>query len=355
MNAPLLTPSRHLADTLRGRALAIGFDLVGFARALPTPRSESFSQWLAAGHAGTMDYLKRNVEKRLDPRRLEPWARSLVSVAVNYDAPAPRSLENHPSDCGWLSRYAWGDDYHETVKKRLHQLADAIHELGPEGTLTRVCVDTAPVLDRVWASQAGIGWFGKNTCILNRSHGSFLFLGEVVTSLDLPPDTPETDHCGTCTACIDACPTGAIVKPYVLDGRRCISYLTIELRGPVPEELRPGMGQHVFGCDICQDVCPWNRKSPRTERPEYQPRPGNVSPSLSGLLEMSREDYRARFRHSAVKRARYEGLLRNAAVAAGNSGNPSLLPALEKAAAVDPLVAEHAEWAARRIRARAGQ
>jgi len=342
-------------DRLRRMAEEVGFDLVGFAEAKPAPESAFLRAWLERGYEGEMAYLRRNVDLREDPRELEPWAKSIVSVAVNYNAEEPHSTKPRETGRGWLSRYAWGDDYHERLKAMLHQLADAIRELGEElaggtpGVETRACVDTAPILDRVCAKQSGLGWFGKNTCIIHRTWGSYLFLGEVLTNLELEPSVPETDHCGTCTACIDACPTGAIREPYVLDSRRCISYLTIELRGSVPMDLRDAMGTHVFGCDICQDVCPWNCKSPRTSRPEYEPRPGNVGPGLRELLEMSLDDYRARFRRSPVKRAKYVGLLRNVAVAAGNSEDASLIPSLKKAAQVDPLVAEHAEWAMRKL------
>ena len=342
-------------DRVRRKAEKIGFDLVGFAEAKPAPETAFLRPWLERGYEGEMAYLRRNVDLRENPRKLEPWAKSIVSVAVNYNADQPSSTDPREVGRGWLSRYAWGDDYHESFKAMLHQLADAIRELGggltggESGVETRACVDTAPILDRVCAKQSGLGWFGKNTCIIHRSQGSYLFLGEVLTNLELGPSAPETDHCGTCTACIDACPTSAIREPYVLDSRRCISYLTIELRGSIPLDLRDAMGTHVFGCDICQDVCPWNRKPPRASRSEYGPRPGNVGPELRGLLELSLDDYRTRFRRSPVKRAKYVGLLRNTAVAAGNSGDASLILSLKVAAQVDPLVAEHAEWAMRKL------
>ena len=341
--------SLELHQQIRDKAKEIGFDLFGFASAGRSPESSYYPRWLEAGYAGEMNYLHKNVDKRIDSRKLEPWAKSIICTALNYNTDAPYSTDSRPSSSGWIARYAWGDDYHDTFKSMLFQLADAVRILGPEGTQTKICVDTAPTIDRVAAENAGLGWFGKNTCILHREVGSFLFIGEVVTNLELQPDTPETDHCGTCTACIDACPTEAILEPYVLDSRRCISYLTIELKGPIPQDLRKGMGTHVFGCDICQDVCPWNGKSPKTNRPEYQSRPGNVAPQLKDLLEMSKEDYQKRFRRSPVKRAKYHGVLRNAAIAAGNSGDPSLVPSLKKAAKTDPMVAEHAEWAIRKI------
>jgi len=278
-----------------------------------------------------------------------PWARSVIAVAINYNTDSPCSTDPRPADQGWISRYAWGDDYHDTFRSMVEQLADAVREIGAADTQTKVCVDTAPALDRACARQAGIGWFGKNTLIVNRTLGSYLFLGEVLTSLELEPSERGADHCGNCTACMDACPTAALVAPHVLDSRRCIAYLTIEHRGAIPAEVRDRMGTDVFGCDICQDACPWNRRSPRSDRAEYQPRAGNVAPRLRELLDMSLEQYRERFRRSPVKRAKYLGLLRNAAVAAGNSGEAALIPYLETAARQDPLVAEHAEWAIQKL------
>jgi epoxyqueuosine reductase len=334
-----------LNDRIQHLAEEHGLDLIGIAKAEPGEYNHQLRGWLEKGYEGEMAYMRNNVEKREDPRNLEPWAKSIICAAVNYNADAPYSTDPRPSDQGWIARYAWGDDYHDTFKKTLFRFADAIREEVGEDVELKVCLDTAPILDRAYAAYSGIGWLGKNTCIIHRKLGSFIFLAEIVTSLELEPTPAETDHCGTCTACIDACPTDAILEPYVLDSRRCIYYLTIELRDNIPEEFREEVGTHIFGCDICQDVCPWNRKSPRTERPEYQPRPGSVAPPIKELLEMSEENYRQRFRKSPVKRTKYSGVLRNACVAAGNTGEVSLIPSLRKAATVSPFVAEHAEWA----------
>jgi epoxyqueuosine reductase len=342
--------TKDITRRIRDLAEAMGLDLVGFAAAQAFPEAVYLRQWLDAGHEGEMAFMRRGATERQDPRKLAAWARSLIAVAANYNTAFPLSTDPRGAGQGWISRYAWGDDYHETFAAMLRRLADQVREIGPPGTETRVCVDTAPIMDRACARQAGIGWSGKNTCTINRDMGSFLFLGEILTSLDLGASAPAADHCGTCSACLDACPTGALLAPHVLDSRRCISYLTIEFRGSVPLELRDRMGTNVFGCDICQEVCPWNRKSPRTERRDWLPRSGSVAPSLAELLEMTAEAYRVRFRHSAVKRAKYVGLLRNAAIAAGNSGCSELVPSLEKAAEKDPLVAEHAEWAIRKLK-----
>jgi len=338
-----------LNDRIKHLAGEHGLDLIGVAKAEPGKYNKHLREWLDKGFEGEMAYMSNNVEKREDPRKLEPWAKTIICAAVNYSADAPYSIDPRPSNQGWIARYAWGDDYHDAFKKTLFGFADAMREDFGEDVQLKVCLDTAPILDRAYAAYSGIGWLGKNTCVIHRKLGSFIFLGEIVTNLELEPTPAETDHCGTCTACIDACPTDAILEPYVLDSRRCISYLTIELRDNIPEEFREDMGTHIFGCDICQDVCPWNRKSPRTQRLEYQPRPGSVAPPIKELLEMSEEDFRQRFRKSPVKRAKYSGLMRNACVAAGNSGDASLISSLKKAAEAAPIVAEHAEWAIRKL------
>ena len=340
----------NFTRSILGRSEALGLELVGFAAAEPAPEAAYLRPWIEAGHAGEMAFMSRDPEKREDLRKLAPWARSVIAVAINYHTDFPYSTDPRPSEQGWISRYAWAGDYHEAFRSMVEQLADAVREIGPTGTETKVCVDTAPVMDRVCARQAGLGWFGKNTLLISRTRGSYLFLGEILTSLELEPSARGADYCGNCTACLDACPTGALVAPHVLDSRRCIAYLTIEHRGAIPAELRDRMGTNVFGCDICQDVCPWNRRAVRSGREEHQPRAGSVAPRLRELLEMSADQYRERFRRSPVKRAKYVGLLRNAAVAAGNSGEAALIPSLETAARQDPLVAEHAEWAIGKLR-----
>jgi epoxyqueuosine reductase len=339
--------SGHLKQRIQDEARQLGFDLVGVGPAVPGEESQPFQAWLDAGYDAGMAYLRRDPEVRIFPRSLAPGVQSILAVAMNYRAPGPLSIEPRRPGQAWIARYAWGDDYHEAAQVPLRRLAGTIERLAEAPA--RICIDTAPILDRACAWRAGLGWFGRNTCIIHPELGSFLFLGEILTSLKLESDAPQTDRCGTCSACIQACPTKALVRPRVLDSRRCISYWTIEHRGPIPESVRPQLGTHVFGCDVCQEVCPWNRRPPRTPRPEYQPQPGRVAPDLARILEMSPDDFRRSFRRSPVRRAKYAGFLRNAAVAAGNSGDPGLISSLRKAAAADPLVAEHAEWAIRRL------
>jgi epoxyqueuosine reductase len=325
-----------------------GFDLVGIARADAPPELAFFAEWIARGHAGEMTYLTSQVARREDLRAAFPWARSLIAVGLQYDTPFPYSTEA-PSDRGWIARYAWGDDYHDVMKTMLEGLVEDLrHEVGP--FTARTYVDTGPVVERAYAAAAGLGAWGKNTCLLHPEHGSWFFLGEAVTDLDLPADAPRPDLCGSCTACLEACPTGALPAPYVLDARRCISYLTIEVKGSLPEERRTDLGRHVFGCDICQDVCPWNRRRRQRGGPAFAPRAGLEAPDLGDLASLDDAAFRERFRRSPVRRARRRGLLRNVAVALGNSGDSSRRPILETLARdEDPLVREHALWALRRL------
>jgi epoxyqueuosine reductase len=288
----------------------------------------------------------------------------VIVCAINYNTAHPYSTEVNDSERGWISRYAWSrEDYHEAVMCRLRVVEawlqdahgqrrqDAVATAGETPALqTRCYVDTGPLVERVYAKYAGVGWIGKNTCILNQKLGSWLFLGVILTSLELEPDLPAPDRCGSCTRCIDACPTDALIAPYELDSNKCISYLTIEKCGPIPEEMREGMGRHVFGCDICQDVCPWNRKAPATTAAEFQPREGLVNPALAWLAEMSAEEFREKFRGSPIRRTKRAGLRRNAAIAMGNSGDRRFLPVLKKLAAdEDSVVAATAAWAAERL------
>jgi epoxyqueuosine reductase len=334
-----------------------GFELAGIAPVAPFPELSRFPEWIAAGHAGEMQYLEKRDEagnlKRASLRSAVPWARSVIVCAINYNTAQPYSTQTPDTDRGWISRYAWSnEDYHDAVLRSLRAVEDRLRNGSRESPeLQTLCyVDTGPVVERVYAKYAGVGWIGKNTCILNQQMGSWLFLGVVITSLELTPDFPAPDRCGSCTRCIDACPTDALVAPYQLDSNRCISYLTIEKRGDIPEEMREGMGRHVFGCDICQDVCPWNRKAPATHAEEFQPRDGLVNPALEWLAEMTAEEFRDTFRGSPIRRTKRVGLRRNAVIAMGNSGNRRFVPILEKLAAdEDPVVAEHARWAAKRL------
>jgi epoxyqueuosine reductase len=295
--------------------------------------------------------------KRAALARVAPWARSVIVCAINYNTAQPYSTQAQDPTCGWISRYAWTqEDYHDAVLRRLRQLEAAL-----QGVVTnhyppttdhcfRSYVDTGPLVERVYAKYAGIGWIAKNTCIINQKLGSWLFLGVILTSLELEADLPAPDRCGTCTRCIDACPTHAFVGPGQLDARLCISYLTIEKRGDIPEDLRAGSGRHVFGCDICQDVCPWNRKAPVTASPEFQAREGLVNPALDWLAEMRPEEFRTVFRGSPIRRTKLSGLRRNAVIAMGNSGSAKFVPTLKTLCGdPDPLVARHAQRALERL------
>ncbi len=354
--------SAEITAAVTQAATDAGFDLAGIASVDQSPELDYFPRWIAAGHAGEMKYMEARDEqgrlKRASLAHAAPWARSVVVCAINYNTAQPYSTQAPDATRGWISRYAWGQqDYHDSVMPRLRQVEAALRSTcGTEDLITRCYVDTGPVVERVVAKYAGIGWIGKNTCIINQKMGSWLFLGVILTSLDLEGDpelgVPAPDRCGTCTRCIDACPTDALIAPYQLDSNKCISYLTIEKRGALPadDELRSGMGRHIFGCDICQDVCPWNRKAPVTTAAEFQPRPELVSPALDWLAEMSAEEFRHAFRGSPVRRAKRAGLRRNAVVAMGNSGDRKFLPLLEKLAAdEDEAVAESAAWAIRKL------
>jgi epoxyqueuosine reductase len=344
-----------------------GFELAGVAPVCDLPELNHFPVWIEAGYAGEMKYMEARDEagqlKRASLRSAAPWARSVIVCAINYNTAHPYSTQVNDSERGWISRYAWSrEDYHEAVMRRLRVVEnwlrdyvqreqDALATAGGTPALqTRCYVDTGPLVERVYAKYAGVGWIGKNTCILNQKLGSWLFLGVILTSLELEPDLPAPDRCGSCTRCIEACPTDALIAPYQLDSNKCISYLTIEKRGAIPEEMREGMGRHVFGCDICQDVCPWNRKAPATSAEEFQPREGLVNPALEWLAEMSAEEFREKFRGSPIRRTKRTGLRRNAAIAMGNSGDARFIPALEKLQADDdPVVAESARWAVERL------
>jgi epoxyqueuosine reductase len=352
--------SAEITAVVRQAATDAGFDLAGVAPVEDVPELEYFPRWIDAGHAGEMKYLEARDEqgrlKRASLAHAAPWARSVVVCAINYNTAQPYSTPATDEGRGWISRYAWGrQDYHDSVMPRLRQVETALRSAyRADDLITRCYVDTGPVVERVAAKYAGIGWIGKNTCIINQKIGSWLFLGVILTSLDLEqdlePSLPAPDRCGSCTRCIDACPTDALIAPYQLDSNKCIAYLTIEKRGSIPEELRSGMGRHVFGCDICQDVCPWNRKAPATNAAEFQPREEMVNPALDWLAEMSEEEFRETFRGSPVRRAKRAGLRRNAVIAMGNSGDRKFLPLLDKLAEDDDeVVRESAAWAVRKL------
>lgn len=352
-----------LSERVRAVGLALGLDRVGIARAEPGPDTAFLREWLARGHAGEMDYLARRAEERVDPRRVLPGARSVVVVALRYDVPEPAGAPAPDAGPrGRVSRYAGGDDYHAVLRERLRSLEAALPALADRPVRSRSFVDTGPVLERALAARAGLGWIGKNTCLIDPELGSYLFLGVVLTDLGLDPDAPEPDHCGSCRACLDACPTDAFPAPYELDARRCLSYTTIELRGSVPGPLREAQGDWVYGCDVCQDVCPWNTRSRRPDaadplglRARLAPREPWRRPTLSWLLGLPEDAWRAATRRSALRRAGHRGLLRNALIAAGNSGVPALAPAVRRHAdGDDPLLAEHARWALVRLEGEEG-
>ncbi len=372
------------------RARAAGFDLCGVApvEAAPDSASGSFEElshlpeWLAHGFAGEMSYLRD--PRRADPRLVLEGARSLIVVALNYNSTHPYSTEipaeySGDSPRGWISRYAWGDDYHEVLGEKLESLIAAMRAEFHEPFEARAYVDTGPIVERVAAKYAGLGWLAKNTCLINGEFGSWLFLGVIITTLNLAPslapgEPPAADLCGNCRLCLDACPTQAFPAPYVLDASRCISYLTIELRGEIPHQLRPRIGRAVIGCDICQDVCPWNRKAPITKlaafvprqlRPAKENKDGGgqtkngslIAPELEALASLTQEEFSKLFRGSAVKRAKWRGIVRNACVALGNShlardsaAYERVVGLLERLAAnADALIAEHARWALARL------
>jgi len=374
-----------LADTLWivDQAKTLGFDLCGVVRTEKFPELEQMPEWLARSYAGEMKYLAD--PRRSDPQKVMPGIQSAIVGLLNYNTARPLSTDpalpiDYSTPRGWISRYAWGGDYHDVLRERLDALVESLRERFTEPFEARAYVDTGPVQERVLAKYAGLGWLGKNTLLLNQMLGSFFFLGVILTTLDLEPtigenELPPPDMCGSCRRCLDACPTQAFVEPYVMDARKCISYLTIELRGSIPEEFREPIGNHVFGCDICQDVCPWNRRAPIVSIAQFQPRvfpppeenhtgtsppPQDESlylPRLEWLLGLSEAEFRELFRGSAVKRAKWRGLLRNACIALGNSGlRPGMtdhgrMRSLVERLAIseDQVLAESARWALSRI------
>jgi epoxyqueuosine reductase len=350
-----MAAATQFAELVKTAARDAGFDLAGVAPVRPLPELAHFPEWLAAGRAGEMRYLEaRNSEGELKRSAIQaafPWARSVVICAINYNSAPPPSTAAHDPERGCIARYArTAEDYHKSVLRKLKQVEGRLRQVLGNCRLLSY-VDTGPIVERVYAKYAGIGWIGKNTCVINQQLGSWIFLGVIVTSAEIEADAPVPDRCGTCTACIESCPTGALTEPYQMDATRCISYLTIEKRGDIPLELRAGVGQHIFGCDICQDVCPWNQDAPPAQDPSLQPRPELVNPSLTWLAEMDEESFASTFRRSPVRRARLSDLRRNAVVAMGNSGQREFLTRLDQLSADrDPVVAEHARWAAAKLR-----
>lgn len=306
------------SSEIKAKARELGFDAVGIAPARSHPELRFLREWLDRGYGGTMTYLHRSAERRADVRHVVSTARTVIALATNYNTNRPYSTESADPRVAHISRYAWGDDYHEVIGARLETLLAWMREQSDEPFDARAYVDTGPVQERVYAQYAGIGWIGKNTCVISPALGSWIFLAEIICSLDLAVDAPALDQCGTCELCLDACPTDALVAPGVLDATRCISYLTIEFRGDVPEPLRSGIATHVYGCDICQEVCPWNAVAPRSEDPAWQPRSAWDRVNLLTLATRSDEELAAALEGSAMQRARVQGLRRNVAVALDN-------------------------------------
>jgi epoxyqueuosine reductase len=341
----ILEDEKALSLRIKEQAQRLGFELVGISPVKLPPHGESFAEWLRRGFSGELEYMKRTEELRRDPHRLIPWAVSLISVGMNYYTPFSRPLASQQPK-GWISRYAWGDDYHELIKDRLESLFDYIRRIYNAPVEGKAFVDSGPVLERDFAGVAGIGWIGKNTHLISPERGSWFFLGELFVSVPLAYDRPIRDRCGKCDLCLKACPTGAFAGPYLLDARRCISYLTIELKGFIPRHLRPLIGNHIFGCDICQEICPYNVKARPTIEKAYAPRKDLYTPDLIPLLSLDEEEFRRRFRGSPILRAKRRGLLRNVAVVLGNTKSREAVPALIQALDDrETLVRGHVAWA----------
>jgi epoxyqueuosine reductase len=337
------TTQAQLSQDLKREASRLGFDLCGICPSVPPPGIDRFRSWLASGYAGQMQYFPDRAEAYASPNNVLDGARSIVMLAMNYRTAEPAETR---AGQGRLSRYAWGSDYHDVIRERLEALVDWLRQRVP-AMKARGVIDTAPILEREFAQLAGLGWIGKNTLLLNKEIGSWFFLAALLTDLELQYDAPhKTDHCGTCRACLDACPTQAFVDAYVLDARRCISYLTIELRDAIPTNLRAGIGDWLFGCDICQDVCPWNHRAPLTSEPAFQPLADMNPIDLVALFDSDDMTFRARFRHTPLWRAKRRGLLRNAAIVLGNQRHLAALPALARGLNDnEPLVRGACAWA----------
>ena len=360
-----------MKTAIRERALALGFDACQFTTAQPPDSAAHFQRWLEAGRHGQMAYLERNARKRIAPSQVLPSARSIIALGVSYAGNEPGAIPdlnpnlnlnpvppraaltaNVSSDpgAGEIARYARFSDYHDVVGARLKDLTEFVNQLGGAETRSLWYVDTGPLLERDLAQRAGLGFIGKHTNLISRKLGNWLFLAEIITTMELAPDEPEKNHCGSCRRCLDACPTAAIIAPFQLDARRCISYLTIELKGAIPVELRPAVGNRIFGCDDCLAVCPWNRFARAGSMMAEHRRAALEAPDLEELLSLDEAGFQARFAGTPIMRAKRRGFLRNVSVALGNVGGPTALPALQRAASgPEPLIAEHALWAMERI------
>jgi epoxyqueuosine reductase len=344
---------RLTSDAIKDRARELGFDVCGVAPAHAFPELAFFRQWLDRGYAGTMGFLPRSAERRSDVRKVVPSARSVIVTGTLYHCGHPYSTERHDATRGEVARYAWSRDYHQVIGERLDALLAWMTERNPDPFEARAYVDTGPVQERVYAQYAGVGWIGKNTCVINPELGSWLLLGAIISSLPLEPDTPSLDQCGTCGLCLEACPTSAFAAPHELDATKCLSYLTVEYRGSIPEGQRAAIGNHLFGCDVCQEVCPWNAAPVNTADPSWSSRQHLNLTSLIDLWRRSDEELAAFIGDTAMTRAGVKGLRRNIAVALGNSGDRRALDVLEETGAEatidDPLVIEHVLWAKQRL------
>jgi len=348
---------------IRQRALNLGFDDCRFTSAVAPASTEQFQKWIAGKQHGEMAWLERNAEKRIDPQRVLPGARSAICLAASYashwerwrlagerDFKAKQLAGETPALPGIIARYARFDDYHDVLGERLKQLTQFLNELGGADTRSLWYVDTGPVLERDFAQRAGLGFVGKHTNLISRKLGNWIFLAEILTTLELEPETPEQNHCGKCTRCITACPTNAITAPFELDARKCISYLTIELKGSIPVELRPAIGNRIFGCDDCLAACPWNRFAREGNLMKAHARKDLEQPDLIELLQLDEAGFKSRFAGTPILRTKRRGLVRNVCVALGNIGDTSSLPHLQKAARdIESLIAEHAHWAINQI------
>ena len=342
------------AADVKRQASALGFDLCGIAPAAAHPELAFLREWLDRGYAGEMGYMHRTAERRSDVRRILPSARTVIALGTVYNTDRPYSTENADIRQAAIARYAWGDDYHTVIQRQLDSLLAWLRSEAGDAFEGRAYVDTGPVQERVYAQYAGLGWIGKNTCLINPDIGSWIFLSEIICNLELEADEPAFDQCGTCTLCLEACPTGALVEPHVLDSTRCLSYLTIELKGSIPASQRDTMGEHAYGCDICQEVCPWNLSPSTAQSTEqaWQPRGGLDRPRLLDLWQRTDDDLRVLLKGSAMKRAGVRRFRRNLAVAIGNSGDTAASAALQahaEATCSDEMVAEHVRWAVEKL------
>ena len=356
-----------MKELIRQRALELGFDDCRFTTADAPAGADHFQEWLAAKRHGEMTWLERTAPKRIDPQRVLPGAKSMICVAASYEisrssrrkealtkqSEIEQSLLTSAATTRTFARYACFTDYHDVLGQRLKELTATVNQLGGEGTRSLRYVDTGPLLERDFAQRAGLGFIGKHTNVISRQFGNWILLGEIITTLELAPDAPEKNRCGKCTRCLTACPTNAITAPFQLDARKCISYLTIELKGPIPVELRPAIGNRIFGCDDCLAACPWNRFAREGKMMKAHGRPDLAAPDLIELLQLDEAGFKSRFAGTPILRTKRRGLQRNVCVALGNVGDASALPALQKAAHdTEPLITEHARWAMERIQSK---